>query len=49
MPPTPSPIYERLRDFNAKRMRMSHVTQTDFYAAPMSLISSGLWPMRRSA
>ena len=79
MPPTPSPTYERLRDYIAKRMRMSHiyqplmlmellgrrspdpaqdvarrilgedVTQTDFYAAPMGLTSSGLWPMRRSA
>ena len=27
MPPTPSPTYERLRDFIAKRMRMSHVYQ----------------------
>ena len=27
MPPTPSPTYERLRDFIAKRMRMSHVDQ----------------------
>ena len=47
MPPTPSPTYERLRDFIAKRMRMSHVTQTDFYATRMGLTSSGLWPMRR--
>jgi hypothetical protein len=27
MPPTPSPTYERLRDFIAKRMRMSHIDQ----------------------
>jgi ATP adenylyltransferase len=27
MPPTPSPTYERLRDYIAKRMRMSHVCQ----------------------
>jgi len=27
MPPTPSPTYERLRDFIASRMRMSHVYQ----------------------
>jgi hypothetical protein len=27
MPPTPSPTYERLRDYIAKRMRMSHVYQ----------------------
>ena len=27
MPPTPSPTYERLRDYIAKRMRMSHVDQ----------------------
>jgi hypothetical protein len=24
MPPTPSPTYERLRDYIARRMRMSH-------------------------
>jgi hypothetical protein len=24
MPQTPFPTYERLRDYNAKRMRMSH-------------------------
>ena len=27
MPPTPSPTYERLHDFIARRMRMSHVDQ----------------------
>ena len=27
MPPTPSPTYERLRHYIAKRMRMSHVYQ----------------------
>jgi hypothetical protein len=27
MPPTPSPTYERLRDYIAKRMRMSHIYQ----------------------
>jgi hypothetical protein len=27
MPPTPSPTYERLRDYIARRMRMSHVYQ----------------------
>jgi len=27
MPPTPSPTYERLRHYIAKRMRMSHVDQ----------------------
>jgi len=27
MPPTPSPTYERLRDFIARRMRMVHVDQ----------------------
>jgi hypothetical protein len=27
MPPTPSPTDERLRDYIAKRMRMSHVYQ----------------------
>jgi hypothetical protein len=27
MPPTPSPTYERLRDYIAKRIRMSHVYQ----------------------
>jgi hypothetical protein len=27
MPPTPSPTYERLRDYIARRMRMSHVDQ----------------------
>jgi len=27
MPPTPSPTYERQRDYIAKRMRMSHVYQ----------------------
>jgi hypothetical protein len=27
MPPTPSPTYERLRDYIAKRMRMSHTYQ----------------------
>jgi hypothetical protein len=27
MPPTPSPTYERLRVYIAKRMRMSHVYQ----------------------
>jgi hypothetical protein len=27
MPPTPSPTYERLRDYIAKRMRMSHAYQ----------------------
>ncbi len=27
MPPTPSPTYERLRDYISKRMRMSHVDQ----------------------
>ena len=26
MPPTPSPIYERLRDTIARRMRMSHTS-----------------------
>jgi hypothetical protein len=27
MPPTPSPTYERLRDYIARRMRMSHIYQ----------------------
>jgi hypothetical protein len=27
MPPTPSPTYERLRQYIAERMRMSHVYQ----------------------
>ena len=27
IPPTPSPTYERLREYIAKRMRMSHVDQ----------------------
>ena len=27
MPPTPSPTYERLREYIAKRMRMSHIYQ----------------------
>jgi hypothetical protein len=27
MPPTPSPTYERLRGFIARRMHMSHVYQ----------------------
>ena len=27
MPPPPSPTYERLRDFIARRMRMGHVDQ----------------------
>jgi hypothetical protein len=27
MPPTPSPTYERLRDYIAKRMRVSHIYQ----------------------
>jgi hypothetical protein len=27
MPPTPSPTYERLREFIAERMRMSHIDQ----------------------
>jgi len=27
MPPTPSPTYERLRDTNARRMRISHIYQ----------------------
>ena len=33
----------------ARRILGEDVTQTDFYAAPMGLTSSGLWPMRRSA
>ncbi len=27
MPPTPSPTYERLRDYIARRMRVSHIYQ----------------------
>ena len=27
MPPTPSPTYERLPEFIAERMRMSHIDQ----------------------
>ena len=27
LPPTPTPPYERLRDFIARRMRMGHVDQ----------------------
>ena len=27
LPPTPSPTYERLRDYIARRMRMSHIYQ----------------------
>jgi tRNA A37 threonylcarbamoyladenosine biosynthesis protein TsaE len=27
MHPTPSPTYERLREYSARRMRMSHVYQ----------------------
>ncbi len=27
MPPTPSPTYERLRHYIAKRMRVSHIYQ----------------------
>ena len=27
MPPPPSPTFERLRDYIAKRMRMSHIYQ----------------------
>ena len=27
IPPTPSPTYERLREYIAKRMRMSHIYQ----------------------
>jgi len=28
MPPHPSPTYERLRDYIAQRMRMSHIFQS---------------------
>jgi predicted KAP-like P-loop ATPase len=39
MPPTPSPTYERLRDFITRRMRMGHVDQALML---MELIGHGL-------
>ena len=44
MPPTPSPTYERLRDYIARRMHMSHVYQ------PLMLkerLAAAIWFWRR--